>query len=681
MAIGLVLLLIATASYIFFIYIPNRPENIYRRALGSVGSGLDLLDESELLSFTTTTSYSGQFIIKYPGLFSGARDAATTDGQSRAFEACLGSEGNDGDQLQIDVSGQFNLVAGEQVVQDTVLHFDTWANTQNLFGAEIRLLGADDGELLPTIYYYLDKTECVEGLRDLIAPSETLDAYVEDLFDNWWKIDFQEFIDLSIVDLGDLEELVDQLENLTWPEHTQQDYEEINQILVDSLQTYIFTADTDKMVFQMDELVDAQADYEGTPTKRYSTTINRQNMVAMSKQLRDQIHASQAYNKIIDLLEPSEVELEEYKSSWDDDRLEEDAQNFAETTTVEIWVDAKTGILRNLRFTDNDLFGSYPGNYLDLGLTVEEEAKLISVSAKYVGFDIGHDCARVDSSVTDEDDCPYQYQLETIDCRDSANADKCSRAHKFGGNSRSLEYDHEACSDISLQDYDTSQDYSDARDECLGQNIKTVTLKTLKAGASPRTVISITSKLNVDSDELDLEIKFETHIPDKITFQINLEVVKLVGAPAIEVPAEATSFAAYLERELAKLRQVKEADTTSLQTALDAYRARTGSLPQSDDDFKQDVLAEVALKSYNSSQINYEPFTGLDYEEEASGSPSPSLKTDQVYIFAGYACTQTDFVSSWVANFVEQANRHTDYVLVYGVADLDGQSYICLDNS
>ena len=46
---GLVLIVLAIVAYIFYVHIPNKPENVYRRGLGSVGAGMQYLITPELL--------------------------------------------------------------------------------------------------------------------------------------------------------------------------------------------------------------------------------------------------------------------------------------------------------------------------------------------------------------------------------------------------------------------------------------------------------------------------------------------------------------------------------------------------------------------------------------------------------------------------------------------------------
>ena len=102
-------------------------------------------------------------------------------------------------------------------------------------------------------------------------------------------MDFQELLDEGIIDDEDWQEFKEELdESLTSQgELTQEDYKEAILIAKNALQEYIFTGDTEKMVFAMDELLDGDADYEGMKTKKYSATLNEDNAVDFLTSLYD----------------------------------------------------------------------------------------------------------------------------------------------------------------------------------------------------------------------------------------------------------------------------------------------------------------------------------------------------------------------------------------------------------
>ena len=402
---GLIAVFLAVAVYLF-IYVPNKPENVYRRGMESIGVGLQFLAEPEFLDNINTTQYKGQITVRMPDLFESLREESS----SEIVDSCLGSNPGSEDEISADLVGYINLIGDDNILENSLLNFDLKINEEDLIGLEARVLASDNEDSLPKIFFQFDETDCMEAVMNW-AEDENGDAASSDfasLLGSWWSLDFQELLDEGIIDDEDWQEFKEELdESLTSQgELTQEDYKEAILIAKNALQEYIFTGDTEKMVFAMDELLDGDADYEGMKTKKYSATLNEDNAVDFLTSLYDGYANSEIYKKVVDepLDEITEEEIEE---------LRDNIKDFKEDIKIEVWVDSESKILRNIRFTFTDKFSESFGSYFDLGFIIDTDNKVFKLQTKITLFSDSQCNFRYSMGLEDEEndeECPYTFE-------------------------------------------------------------------------------------------------------------------------------------------------------------------------------------------------------------------------------------------------------------------------------
>ena len=201
------------------------------------------------------------------------------------------------------------------------MNFDLQINEEDLIGLEARILGSDDEDSLPKIFFQFDKTDCMETIMSWMKEEDGDDSLLDfaSLLRSWWSLDFQELLDEGVIDAEDWQEFKEELdESLTSNgKLTQKDYKEAILIAKNTLQEYIFTSDTEKMVVEMDELLDDDADYEGVKTKKYSAILDEDNTVDFLISLYDGYAKSEVYKKIVDepLDKITEADIDQQQSA------------------------------------------------------------------------------------------------------------------------------------------------------------------------------------------------------------------------------------------------------------------------------------------------------------------------------------------------------------------------------
>ena len=371
--VGAGILLVLAIVYMLLVWLPNKPGNVYRKGLDSVGTGLQYLITEEFLEGIASTSYSGNLTINTTSI--------------------------------VDADIKFE---GEYDTQNATFNITSDINSSEIESPISIVL---DGRYLgpransaPVLYFRLD---------DLTIPGEEGDAITDlldlgDLTDTWWKMDFQELVDQGLITNEDLESL--SFNNETG----QDDYEEVALVFINALQEYIFTSVTEKMVFGMDQAL-GQETFEGTETQKYSTTVNKANFQALIVQMRDGLAESEMWKK---LNADSDIVLSEEIS---DEDIEEMVDNFIKDTEVEIWVDSQSKVLRNMRFRKKDTKSFDYGSYVDFGVILEDEITTISIQSTNYSAGACENIDKFHERVGDQpriflggDECPYEYE-EYID--------------------------------------------------------------------------------------------------------------------------------------------------------------------------------------------------------------------------------------------------------------------------
>ena len=395
-ALGVLALLGGVAAYIFLVYLPGTPENRYRTGFEAVGQGMDyLVEESDIIEQISSTSYSGEMELEF-------NDEWTGD-----FEVNVSVDGEYDTQ-----NASFELKADGSMTDRSGVGSETYEASGKV---DFRFLGPTVAKA-PRFYFRLSELEVPAQFDEEF--DEYFEGGEEEWQDVWWLLDLQEFVDKGWLTDQDLEgiDLQNQL--------TQEDYEELTLILISNLREYIFTSETDKMVFQMDELL-GQEEFKGVQTHKYSVTVSEQNLEDLVVSMRDDFAASSVWQQFSEELDLEESGEEDDPFISDED-IQELAGEFSENVKVEVWVDSGSRVLRNLRFSDADPKSSSHGSYLDFGIILEDPTIGLEMNTVLYSDDNCRDALNVGinafSSGDDQDD-GFVYTTESDE--PDVDASKC----------------------------------------------------------------------------------------------------------------------------------------------------------------------------------------------------------------------------------------------------------------
>ena len=405
---GILVVILAIVAYVlFFVYLPNTPENRYRRGLGSVGAGMQYLIDNGFLDDIVSTGYKGEIVYNY-----------------ESNDLNLG--------VNIDIDGSYDTESALFNMSVSADGSDREESYQTSGDVEFRFLSGDE-DVAPRLFLkFSDLTFPAQIEEDA---EQELTKSLDEIEGVWWLLDFQELLDEGTFTDGDAQSL-DLSQQLS-----QQELEQFFLIAINALREYVFTDDVDKMVFQMDEKL-GEEDFNGVASHKYSVTVNEDNLEAYITQLRDEFIETEYWQKIN---KDANIDLTEEFSNLN---IKEMVEEFSEDTKVEVWVDDETGVLRNLRISDGDKESESFGSYLDFGVSVEDD--VMSLSLKLETFDLWSQCST-------DDLCPYVLEElpEDQNCDDPYSNPKFDNRYEDDDVYEQFydaldEYDYMKCSDRSI---------------------------------------------------------------------------------------------------------------------------------------------------------------------------------------------------------------------------------------
>ena len=620
---GILVVILAVVAYVlFFVYLPNTPENRYRRGLGSVGAGMQYLIDNGFLDDIASTGYKGTIVYNHESddLNLGVKidiDGAY-DTESALFNMSVSADGSDQEE-SYNTSGDI----------------------------EVRFLAGDDSAA-PRLFL---------KFSDLTFPTQIEEEFDEELTQSldeiegvWWLLDFQELLDEGAFTDGDVQSL-DLSQQIS-----QQESEQFFLVAIDALREYVFTDDVDKMVFQMDEKL-GEEDFNGVPSHKYSVTINEDNLEAYITQLRDEFIKTdywQKINKDADNDGKPDVDLE---AEISDLNIKEMVEEFSENTKVEVWVDDETGVLRNLRISDGDKESESFGSYLDFGVSVEDD--VMSLSLKLETFDLWSQCST-------DDVCPYV--LEELP--EGQNCEDPYSNPKF---------------DNRYEDDDVYEQFDDALDEYDYTKCSDRSIVSLKEDAQAYATMEFGLTIDTEKHQINYDLSFVFE-GNELLINLELigqEDAVDAQAPAeyesiFDLFEEDNIIYDDTDTDSARL------DIGYLRAALETYTSNNnGSLPegsQSVGEMEAVFGAEDNLVHYYAGDIIY---FGSDFDPDDESEPlieeARSFASYNVHIWVGYGCSSSTVSFSEDSRTIlqESTSRSVAYVFV---APDEPKSMKCEDN-
>ena len=293
-----VLILGTTAGAYFGIYVPNKPENVWKKALDNSSKGYDkLVDYGEEQKNNKGGTIKGNFKLD--------ADQLVVDGSldTKYYEK------NSVTKLDAGAAGtRFNL--------DLLTNVP--ANTKN-----------------PDIYV---KLSGLKGLDALLGAEGAGAGQAFASFDNQWFV-----IDHTLIDQIEKAAAKSGESQPTLPTLTQEDFASIARSAGNVNREYLFTDNQDKAVFKRVQNVGKEK-LDDRNAYHYKVGYNKDNLKSYLNALKDEMKKT----KLKDYIDDKQFD-DAIKSV---DELDGNAE-------ADAWVDLKTKLVRKVRFTDKDQKDSY----------------------------------------------------------------------------------------------------------------------------------------------------------------------------------------------------------------------------------------------------------------------------------------------------------------------------------
>jgi hypothetical protein len=302
--IGLPLLLASSSAAAYFgYYTPNKPENIWAKALTNTGKGYDKLSsyiDDQLNGKTKGAKLSGSYkltgAIAADGSFEG-----TSDGDNAVF------------------TGTFSA-AGVKV---------------NLDARAIKSSGNS-----PDVYF---KVDGLQGIGTLLGGAGSqYEQALNGVNGNWYFVDhtlFDQFTGSASTGL----------------QVTQDDVRSVLKAVGDASKQNVFTSDTSKMAFKVKQNIGKEKQ-DGRNVYHYKVAVDKTNLqtyvTALCSNLKNS-NLKKFFNNNPTTVDDT-IGCNTAKSS---------ISKFDENRTADVWVDTRTKLIHKIRFTDTN----NKDNYFDIG--------------------------------------------------------------------------------------------------------------------------------------------------------------------------------------------------------------------------------------------------------------------------------------------------------------------------
>ena len=322
-AFVLTMVVLTILGYVFGVYIPNRPENVYSSGFDRTGKAF----ESIINNATDSETLDKMLNAEMSGLFEYRKVNETITGDIAVNLAR--------DKVQINVAGVGASTgnADKQYSAEIISAFGDETTEAATFFKSVGLGFFGLEKSIPNLSKYNGKWIAAEGSSSKqIALSST-----------------------SLLSSGLLKGTVDNVWSAASSEPlTNNDINELSKTTSAILREYVFTKDTTKSIFVEKEYV-GKEDTSTGQGYHYIVGLNKQNYIAFCKALNMGIIDSSAYHKQTRLEEDAITE-EKVNS---DITCEKQNESINEDAPIEIWIDANSKLIHKFRFVKSVFNGSY----------------------------------------------------------------------------------------------------------------------------------------------------------------------------------------------------------------------------------------------------------------------------------------------------------------------------------
>lgn len=303
--VGTFLLLGGVTSAAYFGYVvPNKPENIWSTAMSNTSTGFD-----KLISYNE--EQKGKTSIKAEGDYS------------------MDFEGN-------NISGSFNM----DTDQSTVKMKGDMAFSGARVNAEIMAETPEDSSF-PDTYIKFDG---VKQFDKLLSDNDGQPGILNQVDGKWI------YVDRSLYDQMIGSEI--ELDTTSQQRLSIDDFKKMVDITGSTSKKYVFSTEKTTAIFDANEFI-GKEDMDGRQQYHYKVSVNKENLKKYVAELTQEIKSSDAFKK-----------LGASESSMNLDSLNKEIDGIDDSYRADAWIDAKTKLIRIVRFTD----GKNSKNYVDIGL-------------------------------------------------------------------------------------------------------------------------------------------------------------------------------------------------------------------------------------------------------------------------------------------------------------------------
>ncbi len=304
--IGAILLLGGSAAAYFGAIQPNKPENVWQKALSNTAQGYDgLVEYAQKNNDIKGAKAKGSLKLEGAIAGDGSLEAESYEKNSK-FKADIG------------FAGSRYTIEGLSTIPD---------NTTS-----------------PDLYFKVGGIKGVGGLLGLTPYAELGPAI--DSLDNQWI-----FVDHTLFD-----QIAGSAASSGQPSITSEDAVAIAKAVGEVNRDYLFSTTPDKRVLKVAKQV-GREDRDDRSTYHFEVGYDKENLKKYVAALKDKLKDT----KLKELIEASG---QSYDEALNLETIQKDIDNLKGDETADVWVDMKTKLIRYARFSDK----SNKENYLEFGI-------------------------------------------------------------------------------------------------------------------------------------------------------------------------------------------------------------------------------------------------------------------------------------------------------------------------
>lgn len=334
--IGLVILL--TVGYVFGVYLPSKPENVYATGMNRSGDALtafvETLTDEDNVEKLTKAEVQGSFEAKIGAETLNGNISGNINKNEMELNAQATSTVSGGDPQNYELT----LARKAPSAQD--------APNTYFKASGVDLLGLES--IVPGINNYNNKWIAIDG-DYATSVNNSYNELIAGLFTagTGSRGSGSESSIVKLAERGDLAEIAG--------------------IYASVSSKYIYTEASETSVYSVKEYV-GKEEIDDVKTYHYTLAINAPNYLEYCKELGTEIINSQAYKKLMNSDEDSTAADLETNNAV----CQEDAEAIAETDTVDVWIDSKYKLVYKFRFSTVNT----PDTYYEVGQKYRGKDKL-----------------------------------------------------------------------------------------------------------------------------------------------------------------------------------------------------------------------------------------------------------------------------------------------------------------